>query len=476
MNVDAMIEPTSGAFTAAVDALRARTSGEVLTAADTGYDAARSIWNAMTDRRPLAIVRCKGVADVIDAVAFARDHRLPVSIRSGGHNIAGNAVGDGSVNLDLRTMRAVRVDPVARRARVEGGATWGDLDRETGAFSLATPGGLVSTTGIAGLTLAGGIGWLRGPYGLCIDNLVSADVVTADGRLLTASADANPDLFWALRGGGGNFGVVTSLEFALHPVGPAVMFSAPIYPISAGSAPIRAWRDFIADTTGSIGSICEFSTVPDGSPDFAPEHWGKRVYTLASVYAGDADEGERLLQPLRELGPLVADFSSPMPYTALQKAFDALFPHGKFLGYWKSHYLSGLPDALIDQGLENAATAPSDGTYSSFWNFGGATAAVPADATALGDRSMPWIYSIDACWTDPAEDAANAAWVRAAWDRAKPFSHHGRLYLNFLGEGDDNQALVRQTYGANYARLAAIKAKYDPGNMFRFNQNIVPAA
>ena len=428
----------------------------------------------MIDRRPKIIVRCKGVADVIDAVTFARDHVLPVSIRSGGHNIAGNAVGDGSVSLDLSAMRAVRVDPTARRARVEGGATWGDLDRETQAFGLATPGGLISTTGIAGLTLAGGIGWLRGPFGLCIDNLVSADVVTADGRLLIASAETNPDLYWALRGGGGNFGVVTSLEFALHPIGPTVMFAAPVYPLSAGPDPIRFWRDFLADKTGTVGSICEFSTVPPESPDFAPEHWGKRVYTIAAVHAGNADEGEQLLQPLRELAPLVADFSGKLPYCTLQKAFDPLFPHGKFRGYWKSHYLSALPDALIDQGIANAAAAPSDHTFSSFWNFGGATAAIPADATALGDRSMPWIYSIDALWRDSAEDVANTAWVRAGWDEAKPFSHHGRLYLNFLGEGDDNPALVQQTYGAQYPRLAAIKAKYDPGNMFRFNQNISP--
>ena len=369
-----------------------------------------------------------------------------------------------------------RCRSIPRRAafRSEGGATWADVDRATQAFGLATPGGLISETGIAGLTLAGGIGWLRSRYGLCIDNLLSADVVTADGRLLKASAQDNPDLFWALRGGGGNFGVVTSFEFALHPVGPTVMFVAPIYPLSAGPGPIRFWRDFLSDKHGDVGSIVEFSTVP-ASTDFSEEHWGKRVYTIAAVYAGNADEGERVLQPLRELGPMIADFSGQMAYCDVQKLFDAIIPFGRHRCYWKSHYLSGLPDALIDDCLANAAAAPSDSSLSSLWNFGGATAAIPADATALGDRSMPWMYSLDGIWTEPADDQANLSWVRQAWERAKPYSHEGRIYLNFPGHGEDGETLVRQSYGRNYGRLAQIKEKYDPRNVFRFNQNILPA-
>jgi FAD/FMN-containing dehydrogenase len=372
-------------------------------------------------------------------------------------------------------MRAVHVDPQAHRARVEGGCTWGDLDRESQVFGLATPGGLISDTGIAGLTLAGGIGWLRSRHGLCIDNLVSADVVTADGSLVTASAGQNDDLYWALRGGGGNFGVVVSFEFALHPVGPVVMFAAPIYPLSAGSAPIRFWRDFLADKHDSIGSLVEFSTVPE-SEDFPQEYWGQRCYTIAAVYAGDADEGERVMQPLREQGELITDFSGQMPYCEVQTLFDTLMPAGDFRSYWKCHYLADLPDAMIEEALANGAAAPSDNTLSSLWNFGGATAAVPAEATALGDRSMGWMYSIDSVWPDQADDEANISWTRKVWEQTRQYSLEGRLYLNFAGHGEDGEALVKDAYGKNYARLAAIKAKYDPGNMFRFNQNIRPAA
>ncbi len=461
-------------FASAVEALRSTLRGEALVEGDDGYDSARAVWNAMIDRRPLLIARCKGGADVIDAVGFARDHGLPVSIRGGAHNVAGHAVCDGGVMIDLSLMRAVHVDPQARRARVEGGATWGDLDRESQVFGLATPGGLISDTGIAGLTLAGGIGWLRSRYGLCIDNLISADVVTADGHLVTARADRNEDLYWALRGGGGNFGVVVSFEFALHPVGPTVMFAAPIYPLSAGAAPIRFWRDFLADKNGDVGSLVEFSTIPE-SEDFPQEYWGQRCYTIAALYAGDADEGERLLQPLREQGELVTDFSGQMQYCEVQQLFDTLIPFGQHRCYWKCHYLAGLSDALIDEILASTATAPSPNSLSSIWNFGGATAAVPADATALGDRSMPWMFSIDSIWTDPADDATNIEWTRELWQRTRPHSQEGRLYLNFAGHGEDGESLVKDSYGKTYARLSAIKARYDPGNLFRFNQNIAPA-
>ena len=448
---------------------------EVLVAGDAGYDEARAVWNAMIDRRPLAIVRCRSTADVVAAVTFARGHGLPVSVRGGGHNVAGHAVADGAVMVDLSPMNAVRVDAERPRAFVQGGATWAAVDRATQAFGLATPGGLISDTGVGGLTLSGGIGWLRSRHGLAIDNVVSAEVVTADGRVIRANATENADLFWALRGGGGNFGVVTEFEFALHPVGPTVMFAAPILPIEAGAGPIRTWRDFLADKHGDVGSLIEFSTVPE-SPDYPEAAWGRRVYTVAALYAGDADEGEALLRPLLELGEPVVDFTGKMAYRDVQQLFDAVIPFGKHRCYWKSRYLSGLDDEVIDLLVAGNERPPSPNTLSSIWNFGGATAAVDAAATAFGDRSMPWMVSIDSIWDAPDQDDANIAWTRAFWQRLEAYSDRGRIYLNFAGHGEDNDELTRRTFGPNYERLADVKRRYDPTNMFRFNQNIRPGS
>lgn len=457
----------------AIATLRGSILGDIFIPADPGYDVARAVWNAMIDRRPSVIVRAKGVDDVVTAVAFAGAHRLPISIRGGGHNVAGHAVGDAGVMIDLSAMRGVRVDPQRRRAWVEGGATWGDVDSATQAFGLATPGGLISDTGVGGLTLSGGIGWLRSRYGLCIDNLVSADVVTANGRLIHAGQDENADLLWALKGGGGNFGVVTRFEFALHPVGPTVMFCGPVYPIEAGSAPIRFWREFLADKNDRVGSMIEFSTIPS-DPGYPEAAWGRRVFTIAAAFAGDADEGETLLQPLRELGEMVTDFSGQMDYCAVQRLFDTVIPFGQHRCYWKSQFLAGVADEVIDLILERNASPPSPNTLASIWNFGGATAAVGAAATAFGDRSMPYMVSIDSIWNAPEDDAANMAWTRDFWGRLAPYSQRGRLYLNFAGLGEGNEDLVRQSYGDNFDKLAAIKRKYDPGNVFHFNQNIRP--
>ncbi|HSS64642.1 MAG TPA: FAD-binding oxidoreductase [Gammaproteobacteria bacterium] len=459
----------------AVEALRGTLRGEVLVAGDEGYDDARAVWNAMIDRRPAVIVRCRGVADVVDAVAFARDQGLPVSIRGGAHNVAGHAVCEGGLMIDLSLMRSVRVDPRARRVWVQGGATWGDVDRETQLFGLATPGGLISDTGVGGLTLSGGIGWLRSRYGLSIDNMLSAEVVTADGRLVRASEEENPDLFWALRGGGGNFGVVTGFEFALHAIGPKVMFCAPIYPIEAGAEPIRFWRDFMHSQADDAGSLIEFSTVPE-DPEFPRESWGRRVFTIAAVFAGDAGEGEKRLQPLRGLADLVADFSGQMNYCDVQSLFDAQTPFGRHRCYWKSIYLNALSDDIIDVLLQGNTAPPSPNTLSSIWKFGGATARVPAAATAFGDRSMPYMFSVDSVWSAPEDDETNLAWTRDFWQRLQPHSHHGRMYLNFPGLGEDADILLQKTFGSNYARLATIKKKYDPQNVFRFNQNINPAS
>jgi len=457
-----------------LDGLRAQVQGQVTVPGQAGYDAARGVWNAMIDRRPKVIVQCAGTQDAVAAVRFAAAQGLPVSIKSGGHNVAGHGVGEGSVMLDMSGMREVAVDAQRRIARVGGGALWRDVDEATQAHGLATPGGLISDTGVAGLTLNGGVGWLRSRHGLSIDNLLSAEVVTADGRVVEASPTSHPDLLWALKGGGGNFGVVTRFDFALHPVGPEVMFCAPIYPITAGSGPIRFWRDFLADKHDRVGSLVEFSTIAH-SPDYPEEFWGQRCYTIAAVYAGPAEEGERLLQPLRELGPMVTDFSGRMAYCDVQKLFDTLMPKGEFRCYWKSHLLKDLTDAAIEEGVANAIASPSDRSISSFWNFGGATARVQADATAFGDRSFGWMYSLDSVWADPADDRKVMDWTRDAWTRGKRFAQEGRLYLNFPGMDADSAELTRLAFGRNFQKLREVKRRYDPANMFRFNQNIPPA-
>jgi len=468
-------QSSSTDFGVAVEQLRRSMAGEVLAGNDAGYDRARAVWNGMIDRRPAVIARCRNKTDVQATLGFARAHDLPVSIRGGAHNVAGHAVCDHGVMIDLSLMRNVQVDPERLRALVDGGATWGDVDRKTQAVGLATPGGLISDTGVAGLTLSGGIGWMRSRHGLCIDNLVAAEVVTADGRVVRASAGENDDLLWALKGGGGNFGVVTTFEFMLHRVGPTVMFCAPIYPIEAGSGPIRFWRDFLADKNDDVASVVEFSTIAR-DPAYPEGSWGKRVYTLAAVYAGDAAAGERLLKPLRDLAEPVVDLSGQMSYCDLQKLFDTQTPFGQRRCYWKSHYLSELSDSTIDAIVQSNTTPPSPFTLSSIWNFGGAMARVPTEATAFGDRSMPYMLSIDSVWSEATEDETNIAWTRDFWKRMQPNAQRGRMYLNFPGFGEEGERLLRDTFGDNYGRLQEIKRKYDPDNMFRFNPNVRPAA
>jgi FAD/FMN-containing dehydrogenase len=447
--------------------------GDVLRPGDDGYDEARSVWNGMIDRKPTLIAKCRDSRDVADTLAFAGRQDYPVSIRGGAHNVAGHAVCDDGVMIDLSGMRNVSVDVEKRTARVDGGATWRDVDAASQPHGLVTPGGLISDTGVAGLTLSGGIGWLRSRYGLCIDNMLSVEIVTADGQLRRASEQENADLFWAVRGGGGNFGVITEFEFQLHPLGPEVMFCAPVYPIECGAEPIRFWRDYLADKSDRIGSLVEFSTVAEDD-EFPREAWGKQVYTIAAVYAGDPEEGERVMQPLRELAPMVTDFSGRMDYREVQQLFDALMPAGEFRCYWKSHYLNGLSDTVIDEILEGVASVPSPNSLSSIWNFGGATAEVAADATAFGDRSMPWMFSIDSVWEGAENDETNIGWTRDLWGRMQRHSHNGRMYLNFPGQGEEGEKLLQDTFGDNYQRLREIKAKYDPDNRFRFNQNIRP--
>ena len=442
------------------EALRGQLRGELLTPDRPAYEAARVIWNGMIDRRPGAIARCRNAADVMASVNAARENDLVVAIRAGGHNVAGYAACDGGLVIDLSLMNSVRIDPRLDRAYVEGGATWGDVDAATTPFGRATPGGLISATGVAGLTLSGGIGWLRGTHGLCVDNLLAADVVTADGRLIRASESENADLLWALKGGGGNFGVVVGFEFRLHPIAAELMFCAPAYAEERALEVLPKWRDYMASTPDEVSGLAEFSTIPR-DPAFPPHAWGKRVISLATVYDGPAAEGERVTAPLREFGEPLVDFSGRMPYRVLQTLYDGLFPKGRDRCYWKSTYLERLDDDAISDIVAQLAKRPSEMTYTSVWKFGGAVQRVGSEATAFGDRSMPYMLSIDGIWSKSAEDSANIDWVCGFWQVMQPHST-GRLYLNFPGHGE-GENLVRDSFGNEPTR----GCKQSSGSMIR---------
>jgi FAD/FMN-containing dehydrogenase len=456
-----------------VQAFVAGARGDALRPGDAGYDDARAIWNALIDRRPALIVRCTGAADVVDAVNFAREHNLLLSIKAGGHNVAGNAVNDGGLVIDLSQMNGVHVDPTTRTVRAQGGATWGDCDRETQLFTLAVPGGVVSTTGIAGLTLHGGVGHLRRKHGLSIDNLVSVEIVTADGELRRASASENEDLFWAVRGAGSNFGVVTSFEFQAHPVGPTVMVAAVFYPLEDVKALLPAWRDYVASAPDELNSLAFCWSVPPADP-FPPEHHGKDIFVVAAAYAGPVEDGEPVVQPLRELGRPLIDLSGPWPWVGLQSGFDALFPKGQYR-YWKSRALADLPDAAIDDIADFANRRPAPLTDIVVWHQGGAISRVDDTATAYAGRDAVFHVTGEASWTDPSLTDRAIAWGRDFWDIMGQHSTGG-LYLNFPGLAEEKEALVRAGYGVNYDRLAELKAKYDPTNLFRMNLNIPPAS
>ncbi len=459
--------------TAQVEGFRTQLRGEVLDPSSPSYDATRVVWNGMIDRRPALIACCRNAADVATSINFARDHGLAIAVRSGGHNVAGYAVCDGGLMIDMSAMNGVRVAPGLDRAIVEGGATWGDVDAATTPFNRATPGGLISGTGVAGLTLSGGIGWLRGRHGLSCDNLMAADIVIADGKLAHASETENPELLWALRGGGGNFGVVVSFEFKLHEVEPELMFCGPAYPEERANEIIPLWRDFMKTAPDRLSGLAEFSTVPQ-DPSIPENAWGRRVLALAHVYDGPAEEGERVVQPLRNFGEPLVDFSGRMPYRTIQTLYDGLFPKGRDRCYWKSTYLKGLDDGMVHEITSRMAQRPSEMTFASIWKFGGAVQGVAANATAFGDRSMPFMLSLDAIWSNSADDGANIGWVRKFWDDMQRHST-GRLYLNFPGHGEGTN-LVRDAFGAEaYGRLQKVKRKYDPQNLFHMNQNILPA-
>ena len=458
-------------------ALKASFSGHVIAPGDAAYDEARRVYNSLIDRRPGLIVQARGLADVVAAVRFARTHGLLVSVRGGGHNVSGSAVCDGGLVIDLREMRAVRVDCKTMTVHVQGGARLGDVDRETQVFGLVAPTGNVSDTGVAGLTLCGGMSNLRRKLGLAIDNLVSVEIVTASGEVKTANAHENVDLFWAVRGGGGNFGIVTDFEFRLHPLGPEVYFAAQFFALEDAPAVMRKWRDFVEAADDEISSLGILWTVPsvDGFP---PELQGNRVFLYGALYAGSADDGEKALAPLRGIGRPILDLSGRGAFTTWQKAFDPFFVKGvvypEIFAYWKSIYLGGLADAVIDDLIGRWRSVPTDQCLLALWHLGGAIARPATGDTAFGRRTAPYLLSYDSCWTDPSQTDALIRWTRAQIEAAKPHSPGGS-YLNFPGVGADPEA-VREAYGPNYDRLAKIKAAHDPANMFRMNQNILPAS
>lgn len=461
----------------AVQGFAASLRGGVVRPGEPGYDEGRLLWNGMIDKRPALIARCSGAADVIASVNFARDHDLLLAVRGGGHNVAGRAACDDGLMLDLSLMRGVRVDPSTGTVRVQGGATLGDMDRETQVFNLAVPAGVVSTTGVAGLTLGGGTGWQTRKRGLTIDNLISADVVTADGQLRVASdsVGASSDLLWGLKGGGGNFGVVTSFEFQAHPVGPNVMLCAPLYSAELGASAVRAWHEFMQDAPDEVGGGFLFWSIP-ANPYFPTEHHGKPCVIPIAVYVGDPDRGDKLTQPLRSLGTPYVDLSGPIPWTALQSMFDPFVPKRDLQYYWKCTYLTGLGNDVMDFVVQRAATIPSTYTYLVIFPFGGAFTRVGAEDTAFGRRDMPYMLEFDSMWADPAQADRNIEWTRSVWADTQRYSTGG-MYLNFPGFAEEGENMVRDSVGPdNYRRLGAIKAKYDPTNLFRLNLNVTPRA
>jgi FAD/FMN-containing dehydrogenase len=452
-----------------VEDLRTNLRGTILQPSDEGYEAARRIWNGMIDRRPAVIARCSGPADVMAAVRFARERRLPIAVRGGGHNVAGNAICEGGVVVDLSPMRGVRVDRERSVVRVAGGALLGDVDHETQAFGLAVPLGAVSETGVGGLSLHGGLGFLTRKYGLTADNLVSADVVTADGRLITADESHHSDLFWALRGGGGNFGVVTSFEFRLHPVGPEVWFMLTFYPAAEGRRVIEFFRSFMPEAPDELMAIAIYWNAPEGEP-IPEEHQGAPVLVLAGCWCGALDEGDRATRPLREITKPIADLSGPTPFIAAQQLFDADYPNGGRY-YWKSLYVPELSDGAVQFVQDIAAERPTPHSTVEIWALGGAMGRVRPEATAFYQRDLPWLLTIEANSFDPATDEANIAWVRRRYDDAQRFSPGG-TYFNFAGFLEGGEELLARSFGANYARIREIKAKYDPENVFRHNLRI----
>ena len=463
---------TSPAATAAYQDLAAAVRGDLIMPADPGYDQARAVYNAMIDRRPAAVVRCRDTADVITCVRFAAAHGVEIAVRGGGHNTAGLGVGDGALVIDLSLLRSTTVSPGSRTVRADAGCTWGDVDHATAAFGMATPSGIVASTGVAGLTLGGGIGYLSRRFGLTVDNLLAADVVLADGTLVTASADSHPDLFWALRGGGGNFGIVTSFTFACHDIGEhGMIIGGPVFYDFADTPEVMRWyRELLPALPEELSGWIGLITIPP-APPFPEELWGRTSCAIVWCYTGAHDRADEVLEPVRSYGqPLVVGLQ-PMPFTVLQSAFDALYPAG-LQWYWRSDVFAEISDAAIEVHRKYGAQLPSGHSTMHLYPIDGAASRVAADATAFPYRGGGWSGVIVGVDPDPANAQAISQWTRDYWSELHPTSV-GATYVNFLmDEGDER---VRASYGGNYDRLAQVKRRYDPKNVFHVNQNIRPA-
>jgi len=453
-----------------VEQLKNSLKGEVVLPTDPTYESARKIWNGMIDKRPALIARCAGTPDVVRAVNFARETGLLLAVRGGGHNIAGNAVCDNGIVLDLSLMKAAKVDPDARRVTIEAGATLADLDAATQAHGLATPLGINSTTGVAGLTLGGGFGWLSRKYGMTVDNLESAEVVTAAGEVVRASASESPDLFWALRGGGGNFGVVTRFEFRLHLVGPQVLSGLIVYPIAQAKSVLQQYREFMAKAPDELSVWTVLRKAPP-LPFLPAEAHGTGVVVLALLYVGDPKQGQSLIEPLRKFGTPLGEHVGAQPYVAWQQAFDPLLTPGA-RNYWKSHNFSTLKDGLFDAVIEAIGTLPSPQCEIFFGAIGGATTRPAPDSAAYAHRDAKYVMNVHGRWDDAADDQRCIAWARDFFKASAPFASSG-VYVNFLTADEIDR--VRSAFGPNYDRLARVKRKYDPDNLFCMNQNIAPA-
>jgi FAD/FMN-containing dehydrogenase len=453
----------------AIEKLKNNLMGQIVLAGDPSYDKVRAIWNAMIDRRPAVIVQCAEADDILYAIKFARENSLEISIRGAGHNIAGNAVCDNGVMIDLSSMTNVRVDSEKKRAYVEPGVTLGDFNKAVQVHGLATPVGINSTTGIAGLTLGGGIGWLTRKYGMTVDNLVSAEVITADGRKKRASENDNADLFWAIRGGGGNFGVVTEFEFNLHPVGPEILAGLIVFPFDQAKQVLTQYREFVESAPEELNVWVVLREAPP-LPFLPREFHGRKVVVLVIFYAGDIAEGEKLIEPLRSFGEIYGEDIDVQPYTEWQQTFDPLLTPGA-RNYWKSHNFSELSDGALDSIVEFAGRLPSPQCEIFIDLIAGAPNRVPADAMAYGSRDARFVLNVHARWDEPAQDEKCIAWARAFFKASAPYASTG-AYVNFMTQEEGDR--VTAAYGTNYARLVQIKKQYDPENLFHLNQNIKP--